>query len=163
MWDPHVCTALAQTMGKPKGAQLSAFEVGQIKAHAQHGWGPVKIAAAIRKPNGDEITHGAVSKVLKKLTKQKQWKGERKPGSGRRRKTSKAFDKAIVREVFKSRGKRKVTVPYLRKKFPAARKVGNTCLEERLHEAGLQWLRRRRKTVLTGDDLTARCSWADWV
>jgi hypothetical protein len=54
-------------------------------------------------------------------------------------------------------------VSYLRKKFPEARRVGKTCLQERLHEAGLQYLRRRRKTLLSPENRLSRCTWADWV
>ena len=48
---------MVQAVGKPKGARFTPFEVGQIQAHAQPGWGPVKIAAAVRKPHGEPATH----------------------------------------------------------------------------------------------------------
>ena len=62
------------------------------------------------------------------------------------------------------RGREKVTVQHLRRRFPEARLLSNTLLEERLAEAGLAHLRRRRKTIIPGDDhRRARLGWAEFV
>ena len=62
------------------------------------------------------------------------------------------------------RGREKVTVQYLRRRFPEARLLSNTLLEERLAEVGLAHLRRRRKTIIPGDDhRRARLGWAEFV
>jgi hypothetical protein len=97
-------------MGKPKGAQFSPFEIGQISVHASHGLGPVEIASEVLKPNGKPATHQNISKVLKRLKKDKDWRGERKAGSGPPRKTSKKLDSALLKEVIKMRGSLKVTI-----------------------------------------------------
>ena len=47
--------------------------------------------------------------------------------------------------------------------FAWARNVGNSLLEDRLHEAGLKWLRRRRKTIITKEYLPERISYCKSV
>ena len=62
------------------------------------------------------------------------------------------------------RGREKVTMQYLRRRFPEARLLSNTLLEERLAEAGLACQRRRRKTIIPGGDhKRARLGWAEFV
>ena len=97
------------------GYHFTAWELGQIKAHLHHGLGPAAIARILVKPDGK--THwsdNAVSGVIAKLKAAPQWRGERKEGSGAERQTTKAQDRMIVREVFRSRDRKKVTVDYLR-------------------------------------------------
>ena len=129
-------------------ARLTPFEVGQIKAHAEHGLGPAQIARVVTKSDGTFPSDAAVAEVLRKLVADPAWRGERKQGSGRPRATSRRLDKQIVKEVFRARGTIRVTVGYLQKKFPDARGVSRSCLEERLHDAGLKYLRRRKKTLV---------------
>ena len=62
--------------------------------------------------------------------------------------TSPKLDKQILRTVLKHRGSSLVTVAFLRKVLPATRKFTDGTIENRLHEAGLAWLRRRRKTLV---------------
>ena len=62
------------------------------------------------------------------------------------------------------RGRENVTVQLLRRRFPEARLLSNTLLEERLAEAGLAHLRRRRKAIIPGDDhRRARLDFAEFV
>lgn len=82
---------------------------------------------------------------------------------GKPRKTTAKLDKAIVKAVFKHRGRVKVTSKYIRKTIPEARKVTERTIRRRLEEAGLAWLRRVRKTLVTEAQRTARLEWADWV
>jgi DNA-binding PadR family transcriptional regulator len=87
--------------------------------------------------------------AIDKLKEDPSWRGEREEGSGAPRKTDKAQDKALERYVNKNNGKKKITVDVLRRNFAWARNVGNSLLEGHLHDAGLKWLRRRRKTIVT--------------
>lgn len=137
-------------------AQLDAFAVGQIKAHAYHGLGPTAIAAMVKKPDNSHPSVQAVADVIAKLDADKNWRGERATGSGCPRKTSVKLDKLITKQVFKNRGQRKVTVSYLKKMLPALRKVSDGTVENRLAEAGLLYLRRRRKTLVTKKYLNPR-------
>ena len=144
-------------------AQLDAFVVGQIKAHVYHGLGPTAIAAIVTKP--DNVTHPSVQAVADVIAKLngKSWRGERASGSGAPRKTTVKVDKMIVKQVFKDRGQQKVTVAYLKKMLPALRKVSDGTVENRLHEAGLLYLKRRRKTLVTKSYLQPRQRFATRV
>ena len=71
------------------GYQLAAFEIGQIKAHVYHGLGATQIARILVKADGN--THWsdtAVQTQIDKLDEKPNWRGERREGSMRPRKTS---------------------------------------------------------------------------
>ena len=155
---PHASQSHFGTMASE--SQLTPFEIGQIKAHAYHGLGPLAISRLVRKPDGKHFSDTAIANAIAKLGEDPTWRGERKAGSGRKRKTSIKLDRDIVKEVFRSRGKFKVTVAFLQRKFPAARRVSADCLESRLHEAGLAYLRRRRKTLVPVVHIGARMAFA---
>ena len=82
---------------------------------------------------------------------------------GRPRATTGALDKKIVRLVFRHRGKSSVTVRFLKKLLPEARKFSDATLLRRLEEAGLAYLRRRRKALVPAEYKATRLDWADWV
>ena len=137
--------------------QLTAFELGQVYAHMHHDLGAPSIAEIVKKvkkgANGkDTFSVNCIWEAMKKLKKNKKYRGERDPGSGRPRITTKKFDRQIVNEVFKARGEKKVSVAYLKQKFLAARKLSDTAIEERLGDAHLQYLRRRKKTIVPGKE-----------
>ena len=129
-------------------ARLTPFEVGQIKAHASHEISATEIASLVFKTDGSPVSVQGVCDVIKRLDEDPTWRGERTEGSGAPRKTTAALDRAIVREVFRMRGSTKVTVSYLKKRFPLLRPLSNTLVEERLADAGLRWLRRRKKSLV---------------
>ena len=58
------------------------------------------------------------------------------------------------------RGRAKVTVAFLKKRFPRLRLLSDTLVEERLHEGGLQYLRRRRKTLIPKKHKLPRMNYA---
>jgi len=70
-----------------------------------------------------------------------------------------AKDKQIVRQVLKCRGRYKVTVDWLRKHIAWTRGFSNSLLEDRLHEGGLAWLRRRGKMIVTKEYLKPRIAY----
>ena len=142
---------------KKKPQRFTPFEVGQVKAHMHHGLGPEAISRIIKKADGKtHFSHTAVSRIVTKLESCPDWRGEREKGSGAARKTTAEEDKALVKGVIDNRGKRKVTVAWLRQTSPIARKLGRTAVEERLFDAGLEWLRRRRKCLVAPNHLPAR-------
>ena len=57
----------------------------------------------------------------------------------------------------------KVTVDFLRKKIPSAKKLSKRTIYRRLEDAGLAWLRRRRKTLVTAVHKKAREAFSEWV
>ena len=150
---------------KLKRAQLGEFEAGQVKAHLWHGLGPSKIAEIVRKPGRKKLFYSptAIANCIKKLEEDPQWSGTRKTGSGPPRKTSEEQDEQLLELVFEKRGKRKVTVNFLRTCVPWAKGLGNTALEERLHDAGLAFLRRRDKTLVLKVDRAPRIKYCKWV
>ena len=130
-------------------ARLTAFEVGQIKAHAYHGLGAAAISRIVFKADGKThpSEHG-VKDVLDKLQRKPTWRGERDVGSGRWRLTTPAVDKKIKGLVFRYRGKAKVTVAFIKKRIPPLRQFSDSLVQDRLQEAGLQWMRRRKKSLV---------------
>ena len=86
--------------------------------------------------------------ALPKFKADKKYRGERKEGSARPHKTTEKQDKAIVKFVFKKRGKMKVTVSKLKQRFLWLRKLSDSLVEDRLHEAHLYYLQRRQKTYI---------------
>ena len=129
--------------------QFTAFEVGQIKAHMYHELGATAISKILKKPDGKTFwSDTAIQGVIDKLENEPKWRGDRKEGSGAPRKTTEKQDAELVKVVEDNRGKVKVTVAWLRTKFSWTRNLGNTALEQRLHDAGLAFLRRRKKALV---------------
>ena len=146
--------------------RFSPYLRGAIFALSFAGWTFREIAEEIAKPDGQTPCHQSVADVVKQAKGHGgfEWDGE--PGTtskSRPRTTSTALDKAIVKVVFKHRGRAVVTVNYIKKVLKAARKVSNKTLQRRLCEAGLAWLRRRRKSLVPAAHKTARLEWATWV
>ena len=79
-----------------------------------------------------------------------KWDGEAGSiaNSGRPRISPAALDKSIVRLVFKYRGGVEATVGFVKKKVAKARAFPDSMVERRLGEAGLKWLKRRRKSLV---------------
>jgi hypothetical protein len=129
-------------------AQLGPFEVGQIKAHMEHGLGCTTISTKIFKADGKtNFSENAIWEAMAKLKKNKGWRGEREVGSGAPRQTTAKLDKQIIKWVLAERGKQKVTVPAVRKQFPVLRKFDDSLVYDRLEDAELTYLRRRRKAI----------------
>lgn len=143
--------------------QLTPFDVGQIAAHMHHGLGPLQISRLVKRADGTTFSDTAISNAMEKLQNNKKWRGEQEPRTGRPRKTTEALDRKIVATVKKLRGKRVVTCNYLRKVYPQLKQVSNSLIEERLHDAGLRHLRRRRKSVVAKHHLKPRLDYCRWV
>ena len=145
-------------------AQLSPFEYGQILAHMHHGLGGAAIARIIKKADGiSNWSDHCILDAMEKLRADPNFKGERREGSGRPRETTAKQDKQIVKYVFQNRGREKVTVAMLKKHLTCLRKFGNTLVEERLHEAQLRWMRRRRKTLVPSKYIDERIAYCEAV
>lgn len=145
------------------GIQFTPFEVGQIKAHMYHQMGAAQISHIITKSDGTHPNVQAVVNAMEKLGNDPEWRGERQAGSGAPRKTTSAMDKKVFRELIKNRGKEKVTVAYLKKKIPAIRPLSCQLVADRLHEAGLEYLRCRKEMLVPDKHLPARCAFANAV
>ena len=161
-----ICSEKQITALLPMSYHLSPFDIGQIKAHMHHGLGGAEISRIIRKDDGrSSWSEQAVQDAMRKLKADPKWRGDRVPGSGAPRKTTKQQDQQIYKEVVGKgqRGDKKITVAYLQQKFLWARQVSIALLEDRLHEMGLKWLRRRRKTKVTKAYLRERVKYCQDV
>lgn len=146
------------------GYQLGPFEIGQIKAHLEHGLKSPAIAKRLFKADGKSTyTESAVYKAICKLEDNPSWRGEREVGSGAPRKTTKKQDSEIIRWVLKRRGQKKVTVRAIKKEFPYLRKFNDSLVEERLFEADLVYMRRRKKCLVTEAHLAKRVAYCQAV
>lgn len=129
--------------------QLTPFEAGQILAHMHHELTALQISRIIFKGDGkSRFSETAVKKCMAALESDSAWKGQRQPGSGAPRKTTTRQDKQIEDAIWKYRGKFKVTVAWLKKRYLWARDLSNFTLEKRLDDAGLSYLRRRKKFLV---------------
>jgi len=141
--------------------QLTPFEVGQVKAHMEHGLGCVKISKRLFHSDGKTtFSETAVANCMSKLKSEPLWRGEREEGSGAARKTTPKQDREIVQWVLDNRGEVKVSVSRLKKQFVYLRGVSDTLVEERLAEASLEYLRRRDKPIVTKQYLQARVDYS---
>jgi transposase len=145
------------------GGQFDVFTRGRIIGMAESGKKPADIAARVRKTNNKRPKPDAVRKTIFKSLSMKGWKGERKVGSGRPHLLSVVVKKQIASIVFKHRGKNVVTILFIKKLVPQARKVSNQTVTRALHEAGLAWLRRRAKRFIPEKYIAPRQSISRWL
>ena len=104
-----------------------------------------------------------VKDQMDKLAADPQYRGERAKGSGPPRKTSKKQDERVVHHVLKERGNRKTTVSSVKRQFPELRHVSNALIEDRLHDADLGWLPRRKKSRVSSIYLEPRIQYCRMV
>ena len=147
-------------------ARLTPFLRGAIYGLLLAGWTYIEIAEEIEKPDGTHPSKQAVARVAAQVQALGgvSWDGGSAPSlAGRPRSTTNALDKQIVKLVFKHRGRAMVTVRFVQKMCKAARKLSSRTVARRLGEAGLAWLRRRRKTLVPAVHKASRLDFADWV
>jgi len=129
--------------------QFSPFLVGQVYAHMHHELTALQISRIIYKGDGKtRFTEKAVKTCMDALSADPSWTGWRSAGSGAPRKTTSAQDAQVVAAIYKYRGKFKVTVAWLKKRYFWARELGNSAIEQRLDDAGLAYMRRRGKSII---------------
>ena len=150
-------------MAPKTNKHLTPFEIGQIKAHLYHEVRPAEIQRLVRRENGEEFCKTAIHNAVAKLQENPDWRGERQEGSGRPRETDEKTDAKLEKTVQKERGKRKVTVSYLKRTHPEFRKLSNSLVEERLHSMGYKYLPRRDKTLVTPEYVQGRLDYAAWI
>ena len=147
-------------------SRLSPYLRGIVVGLALAGFSQRKIADEVVKPDGEHPCQQSIADVLcaAEAVGTYRWNGEADTcQNSRPRATSKAFDKKILDIVFKNRGRAIVNVNYIKKVYKAARKVSNRLLQRRLSEAGLAWLRRRRKSLVPAAHKVARLDFAAWT
>ena len=147
-------------------ARFTPFLRGAIYGLLLAGWTYSEIAEEVEKPDGTNPSQQAVSQVAAQLQAHGgfSWNGVSASGEvGRPKITTDALDKKIVALVFKHRGRAMVTIKFVQKMCKAARKLSSRTVGRRLGEAGLAWLRRRRKTLVPAAHKVSRLDFAGWV
>ena len=146
-------------------ARLSAFARGVVWGLHVAGWAQRDIAEVVRKTDGTVPSFRAVGGAIATGKKKgaRKWTEKEESAAGRPSKTTTSLDKKIKNLVFRHRGRVVVTVAFIKKRLPAARKVASRTLQRRLCEAGLAWLRRRRKTFVPKVHKASRVAFAKWV
>ena len=125
-----------------------------------------EIAEELIKPDGSETSQQAVAGVVQQAEANGGllWDGvAANSNAGRPPATTSALDKEIFKLVLRHRGKTLVTPKFVKKKIPAARRVCLRTIRRRLNKAGLAWLRRRRKSIISPEHKEQRLSFARWV
>ena len=143
--------------------QLTPFEYGQVKAHLEHGCTATEIQSMVLKPDGNEFGLTAIKGAIAKITADPFYRGERKPGSGAPRKTTKKTDNQIVKATLENRGKAIVSATFLRKQIPELKHMSDQLVYDRLVEAGLAYLRRRKITLVPKKHKPERMKYIGWV
>ncbi len=158
---------------KPRGkdrkpsARLSPYLRGIVYGMHLAGATLDDVHTKLRKPDRSKLTpQGAWACVqLCEENGGVKWDGDasKLSSSGRPRETTAAMDHALTKLVFKHRGSAIVTVAFLQRVLPEWRAVSPATVERRLGDAGLAWLRRRRKSLVPTKHKPARCRWGRWV
>ena len=96
---------------KASGYQLDAFAVGGIAAltHEGYSFRQIEDSGAVKKADGSVVPFDTVGKVVRRLKRDKNWRGQRKEGSGRLRTTTAEEDEAMVQCVKDNRGREIMT------------------------------------------------------
>ena len=128
------------------GFQLDEFTRGRIVGQFEAGAKPKTIAAQVSKTDRSKPKLSCVYKTINKFKLIKNWRGKRKEGSGRPGLLTDDQKDDILDLVIEERGKAVVTARFIRQRMPALRKVSRQTIYRALHEAGLAYLRRRKKT-----------------
>jgi len=156
-------------MGKSKPkthARLSPYVKGIIFGLFLAGTSLTDIADQVFKEDGSHPCAQSVANTVERCKKEGgvKWDGVmHSSGRGPSRVTTDALDRKIVKLVFRMRGKAKVTVDFVRKKMPSTKKLSRKVIASRLSKAGLQWLRRRRKSLVPVKHKKTRIAFSHWV
>jgi transposase len=154
-----------KTKNKAAHARLTPFSRGVAYGLSLAGYSVKEIADEIEKPGGCRPSKSTIFETIATARKSGGlgWDGVVVSNAGRPRKTEDALNKDIVKLVFKNRGSLVVTAKFVRKMLKAARTVSVRTLQRRIGEAGLAWLRRRRKSLVPSRHKAGRLAWAAWV
>ena len=155
--------AIKKTKKKKSRARLDAFTRGVIWGMHLGKLKREEMQKHLAKKDGTRPTLGCIDKVIGHKTADPDWRGEESRAGGRPHALSDKEKKLLVNLVFKHRGQAIVTVNYCRRKLKFLKKVGLSCVERALHEAGLAWLGRRQKSWVPHLHKEARLAYCRWL
>jgi hypothetical protein len=146
-------------------ARLNDFARGMAYGLWLAGWSLSRIAGEVRKTDNTSPSQQSIKGTVEALQSSGlHWGVDALPHAGGvKRATPKGFEKAVLKLVFSFRGSAKVTINFVKKKLKSARKFSNRTIGRRLHEAGLAWLSRRRKSRVSAEHRRSRVKFAKWV
>ena len=127
------------------------------------GAGPAQVIKKIRKPDKVVLQPRNVRKVIQKFKENPSWDGSREKGTGPTPILTDADKEDIGKIVIKHRGKKVVTIGFVKRLRKSLRGVSDRTISRALHEAGLAWLRRRRERALTRGHKVPRISFSHWL
>ena len=129
------------------------------------GMSMTEIASKVQKSDGTTPSVNVVKSTIEQAEANggSAWDGVPGGNAGRPRETRSGLDKDIGKLVNRKRGSAQVTATYVQKVIKAARKTSIRTIQRRLREAGLRWLRRRSKTLLTKEHMAERLQWVAFV
>jgi hypothetical protein len=155
----------ATKMKSSKFLRLTPLQRGMIFMGFLAGSSLQDIADDVEKQDGSHPSTQAVSDTiaLAKANGGSKWNGEVHGDAGRPRETSSKLDQAIRKLVFQKRGSIKVTAKVVRKLVVGASKLSLRSIQRRISEAGLAYLRRRRKHLVSPAHKQERLEWVAWV
>ena len=155
------------TKKKTTFQRLTPYLRGAIYAFFLAGYSLTDIQDKVRKPDGATPSIQTISDTVARCKEAGgfAWDGSSSSteSRGRPRITTAALDKKIRDFVFKHRGRARVTVNFVKKNLKEARKLAPRTLSKRIEEAGLAWLRRRRKAIVPAEHKPVRVKFAKWV
>jgi hypothetical protein len=125
------------------------------------------IIAEVKKADKAPVGARAVDAVIARMEEEPRWRGtDPGPGETDRGRPSELDDadrKAIKKVVFDHNAEACVTTRFIRRKLKYLRHVSRWCISRALEVAGLAWLSRRLKRVLTKPHRDIRVAYAKWI
>ena len=151
---------------KRSRARLSPYVRGLVFGMHLAGATLPDIEATLTKPDGTTLSQPGAWNCIQMCEENGgvKWDGVVNHDSdGRPRDSTPAMDRALIKLVFKHRGSVIVTTAFLKQQLPAWRQLCDRTVQRRLGEAGLAWLRRRRKSMVPDQHKEHRMRWGRWV
>ena len=156
-------TPRARQRNRSTTARCDEFARGMIWGMHVVGTPIEDICGKVDKKDGSAPSKRAVGKVIARKRRYPSWRGENSVAGGRPSTLTKALKKKLWKLVLKERGKAKVTIKYCRKKIRPLRHVHRRVIARALHQAGLRWLSRRRKSWIPREHKVTREAYARWI
>ena len=141
---------------------FTPFALGEIVGRAAAGEDVETIVEEVMKSDGEPSTVRHIYRILAQEEEIRANQGLRAEGAGRPEALTVAEKSSLTRLVFRKRGSAIVTVPYCKKQLSFLAKVSDTTVRDALRDAGLRWLRRRRKTWLCEKHVALRNKYVKW-
>ena len=152
-----------------KYRRLDAWGRGQAVALAEEGYSSSEIAQRVREaPMGGRLgphpDARSVRHLVRKARQDPSYRGESRPGPGRKPQLTEKEQQKLCELVFEHRGGGAVVnTTFCQRHLPFLRRVSRWTVARALHKAGLPWMRRRQKKWVTPAARPSRIAYARWL